>query len=156
MSLCLSSSWPQCRDCQRRVMAIIMVVLWCVHFLPAVTTRKELLAERVSASSKLYICSHLSVHTTWDAISLSSCAGICFLVLFVLEGLWFQRLTSQSLWMKMSSCILKRKEREVCSLRYQHQTVPLQIMKAEIKLAVVHKAMRRSSSCRTSQLVQQD
>lgn len=68
-------------------MAIIMVVLWCIHFLPAVRTRKEPLAERVSASFKPYICSRLSVHTTWDAISLSSYAGICLLILFVLEGL---------------------------------------------------------------------
>ena len=119
-SLCLSSSWPQRWGCQRRVMAITMVVLWCIHFLPAVTTREEPLAERVSASFKLYICSYLSVHTTREAISLSSDAGICLLVLFVLEGLWFRRLESESLRMKMSSCILRRKEVAVCSLRCQH------------------------------------
>lgn len=100
---CLSSSWPQCWDSQYRVMAISMVVLWCIHFPPAVITRKEPLAEGFFASFKLYICSHLSVHTTWDATSLSSCAGICLLVLFVLEVLWLRRLTSKSLWMKMYS-----------------------------------------------------
>lgn len=133
-------------------MAITMVVLWCIHFLPAVRTRRDPLAGRVSASFEPRICSHLSVHTTRDATSLSSCAGICLLVPLVLGGLGFRRLKSESLWMKMSSHILKRKEVDVCSLRYQHYTIPLQIKKAEIKLAVVHKATRRSCSCRTSQL----
>lgn len=109
MSLCLSSSGPQSQDSQHRVTAIVMVVLWHIRFLPAVTTRKEPLAERVSASFKLYICSRLSVQTTWDAISPSPHAGICLLVLFVRKGLWFQMLKSQSLWMKMPSSILKRK-----------------------------------------------
>lgn len=118
--VCLSRSGPQSWDSQHRVMAIVMVLLWHIHFLPAVTTRKEPLAERVSASFKLYICSRLSVQKTWDAISPSPCAGICFLVLFVLKGLGFRKVEIESLWMKMPLCILKRKEVEMCSLHYQH------------------------------------
>lgn len=63
MSLCLSHPWPHRWGCQRRVMAISMVVLWRIHFLPAVISRKDSLAGACSCQLPAvhlftFVCSH--------------------------------------------------------------------------------------------------